>query len=141
MLAMAQLFRNHAAAVPTPLTCTCSVHSFDKRFAEAAPELAAAYKPPEYFDDDLFGLLEGRRPDWRWLIVGGARSGSAWHKDPNGTSAWNATLRGRKRWLFFPPRTTPPGVRPSADGLDLVAPLSIAEWTSVLKSIFVRPSI
>ena len=103
------------------------MYLFDKRFAEAAPELAAAYKPPKYFDDVLFGLLEGRRPDWRWLIVGGARSGSAWHKDPNGTSAWNATLRGRKRWLFFPPRTTPPGVRPSADGLDLVAPLSIAE--------------
>eukprot|EP00629_Pelagomonadales_sp_RCC1024_P005998 CAMPEP_0119262142 /NCGR_PEP_ID=MMETSP1329-20130426/1959_1 /TAXON_ID=114041 /ORGANISM="Genus nov. species nov., Strain RCC1024" /LENGTH=459 /DNA_ID=CAMNT_0007261755 /DNA_START=91 /DNA_END=1467 /DNA_ORIENTATION=- len=106
------------------------LYLFDKRFAEVAPELAAAYEPPAYFDDDLFGLLDGPRPDWRWLIVGGARSGSAWHVDPNRTSAWNATLRGRKRWLFFPPKVTPPGVRPSADGLDLLAPLSLAEWAA-----------
>ena len=108
------------------------LYLFDKRFGEAAPELLDAYAPAPYFDDDLFGLLDdegdAKRPDWRWIIVGGERSGSAWHKDPNGTSAWNATLRGRKRWLFFPPKTTPPGVRPSADGLDLVAPLSLAEW-------------
>ena len=108
------------------------LYLFDKRFGEAAPELLEAYTPAPYFADDLFGLLDddgdARRPDWRWIIIGGERSGSAWHKDPNGTSAWNATLRGRKRWLFFPPKTTPPGVRPSADGLDLVAPLSLAEW-------------
>ena len=43
------------------------------------------------------------RPDYRWLLIGGLRSGQSWHKDPNNTSAWNLTLRGRKRWLFFPP--------------------------------------
>ena len=108
------------------------LYLFDSRFGEAAPELLEEYEPACYFGDDLFDLLseEGaeRRPDKRWIIVGGARSGSAWHVDPNGCSAWNATLRGRKRWLFFPPSVTPPGVRRSADGNDLVAPVSLAEW-------------
>ena len=42
---MAQLLRNHAAAVPTPLTCTCSVHSFDKRFAD--PRAPVNRKPTQ----------------------------------------------------------------------------------------------
>ena len=28
-------------------------------------------------------MLEEERPDWRWLIMGPARSGSAFHVDPN----------------------------------------------------------
>ena len=72
--------------------------------------------------------LASTRPDYRWLLIGGARSGQSWHKDPNGTSAWNLTLRGRKRWLFFPPNVTPPGVFPSADGRDFVTPYALAEW-------------
>jgi hypothetical protein len=28
-------------------------------------------------------VLEEERPDWRWLIMGPARSGSAFHVDPN----------------------------------------------------------
>jgi hypothetical protein len=36
-------------------------------------------KVPTYYDDDLFDLLgdnrSGQRPDYRWLIVGAARSG------------------------------------------------------------------
>jgi hypothetical protein len=94
-----------------------------------------AYEPPAYFRDDLFSLLEasssdgapGVRPDYRWLLIGGLRSGQAWHKDPNGTSAWNLTIRGRKRWLFFPPKVTPPGVI-LGDGDDFVTPVSLAEW-------------
>jgi hypothetical protein len=103
------------------------LYLFDKNFAKTAPELAALFEPPEFFRDDLFSHLRNR-PDYRWLIIGGARSGSAWHKDPNATSAWNATLRGRKRWLLLPPHSTPPGVRPSVDLLEVVAPLSISEW-------------
>jgi hypothetical protein len=38
----------------------------------------------------------------RWLVAGGARSGSALHTDPVG-AAWNALLVGRKRWLMSPP--------------------------------------
>ena len=68
------------------------------------------------------------RPDYRWLLIGGLRSGQSWHKDPNGTSAWNLTIRGRKRWLMFPPHITPPGVRRSADCQDFVTPISLSEW-------------
>jgi hypothetical protein len=87
------------------------LYCFDPTFARSAPELLEAYEVPAYFRDDLFSLLEasGARPDYRWLLIGGLRSGQSWHKDPNGTSAWNLTIRGRKRWLFFPPNVTPPG--------------------------------
>ena len=80
---------------------------------------------------DLFQLLgEGSRPDHTWLIVGPARSGSVFHIDPNATHAWNACIRGRKRWIFYPPSQSnpPPGVHPSPDGDHVALPLSIGEW-------------
>jgi len=70
------------------------LYLFDKRFGDAAPELLEAYEPPRWFADDLFAFLE-ERPDWRWLIVGGARSGSAWHRDP--LAAGVASLRDALR--------------------------------------------
>lgn len=100
---------------------------FDKFFADTAPELADDYAVPRYFADDLFDLLipkhgsrdarttgeagavEGRRdaktsgsprPANRWLIIGPKRSGSTFHIDPNGTSAWNALVRGGKKWVM-----------------------------------------
>jgi hypothetical protein len=33
------------------------------------------------------------RPDYRWLIMGPARSGSSFHVDPNCNFAWNATIQ------------------------------------------------
>lgn len=95
---------------------------------------ACPYWDPERVDDkvvghDLFGILgEGRRPDHTWLIVGPKRSGSAFHIDPNGTHAWNAAICGRKRWIFYPPGVTPPGVHPSKDGDEVALPLSLGEW-------------
>ena len=43
------------------------------------------YWAPETFGEDLFSVLGDERPDSRWLIVGPARSGSTFHKDPNAT--------------------------------------------------------
>jgi hypothetical protein len=48
--------------------------------------------------------------------------------DPNATHAWNATIVGKKRWIFYPPGVTPPGVFPSRGGDSVVMPISIGEW-------------
>jgi hypothetical protein len=98
-----------------------------------APDL---HRTCPYFDPlrvgsthDLFGVLgEGKRPDHTWLIVGPRRSGSVFHIDPNATHAWNANIVGTKRWIFYPPGITPPGVYPSGDGDQVALPLSIGEW-------------
>ena len=78
---------------------------------------------------DLFQHLGAmQRPDHTWLICGPQRSGSSWHVDPNGTHAWNAAICGRKRWIFYPPGVTPPGVFPSSEGDSVAMPISIGEW-------------
>jgi len=122
------------------------LYLFDRSFAEKmaitvgdassslpSPTTAAAYSPPSCFgvDQDLFSVLGPLRPAHRWLIVGPARSGSTFHKDPNGTCAWNGVLRGRKYWIMFPSSSSlppPPGVFVSADQSEVTSPLSIAEW-------------
>jgi len=90
-----------------------------------------SYWIPECFGEDLFAVLGEDRPDDKWLIVGPARSGSTFHKDPNATSAWNAVLRGSKYWIMFPSNSStppPPGVYVSEDQSEVTSPLSIAEW-------------
>ncbi|KAL9082708.1 MAG: hypothetical protein Q9165_008807 [Trypethelium subeluteriae] len=90
-----------------------------------------SYWIPHCFGEDLFSVLGEQRPDCRWLIVGPERSGSTFHKDPNGTSAWNAVLRGSKYWIMFPSSSSlppPPGVYVSSDQSEVTSPLSIAEW-------------
>ena len=67
-------------------------------------------------------------PAFRWLILGPDRSGSLFHIDPNCTHAWNAVIRGRKKWIMFPPGVTPPGVYPSESGADVRQPISLMEW-------------
>mmetsp|Transcript_33836 Transcript_33836/g.88848 ORF Transcript_33836/g.88848 Transcript_33836/m.88848 type:complete len:486 (+) Transcript_33836:103-1560(+) len=104
------------------------LYVFDPRFGEKVPELAADYTTPEFFAEDLFSVLGEGRPNYRWLIIGAARSGSTFHVDPNGTSAWNATITGAKKWIMLPPGVPPPGVHPNEDGSEVTAPVSLAEW-------------
>ncbi|WQF77851.1 Putative F-box domain, JmjC domain, F-box-like domain superfamily protein [Colletotrichum destructivum] len=109
------------------------LYLFDKKFAEkmeikVGAEEGAAYWKPECFGPDLFELLGEERPAHRWLIIGPERSGSTFHKDPNGTSAWNAVIRGAKYWIMFPPTASVPGVYVSQDSSEVTSPLSIAEW-------------
>ncbi|KAI8287763.1 hypothetical protein K4K60_012056 [Colletotrichum sp. SAR11_57] len=109
------------------------LYLFDKKFAEkmgikVGHEEGAAYWKPECFGPDLFELLGKERPAHRWLIIGPERSGSTFHKDPNGTSAWNAVIQGTKYWIMFPPTAQVPGVYVSSDSSEVTSPLSIAEW-------------
>lgn len=93
------------------------------------------YKKCPWWDPDgphghdlLQHLGANERPDHTWLVSGPKRSGSVFHIDPNATHAWNACLVGRKRWIFYPPGTNPPGVFPSEDGDEVALPLSVGEW-------------
>ena len=81
---------------------------FDRDFAVKCPQMEEEFCVPEYFSDDLMGLLGPDRPDYRWLIIGPRRSGSSFHVDPNANFAWNATIHGSKKWVLYPPSSPPP---------------------------------
>ncbi len=68
----------------------CPLYLFDRSFVEKmgiqiGEYPNSSYWRPECFGEDLFGALGSQRPDSRWLIIGPARSGSTFHKDPNAT--------------------------------------------------------
>ncbi|XAR69838.1 hypothetical protein NMG60_11001573 [Bertholletia excelsa] len=104
------------------------LYLFDPKFADKIPRLGSEYEVPAYFKEDLFHVLGNERPDYRWIIIGPAGSGSSFHIDPNSTSAWNAVIKGSKKWVLFPPDVVPPGVHPSPDGTEVACPVSIIEW-------------
>ena len=133
------------------------LYLFERDFAKKIPNLEADYDVPTYFKSpegeepqkqqdegkndgqnertnhahgkDLFRLFgSSARPDYRWLICGPKRSGSIFHIDPNQTNAWNVAVKGRKKWIFYPPNCNPPGVVSSEDGADVTVPISTGEW-------------
>ena len=65
------------------------------------------YQVADIFNaDDLFQYIDAsHRPPFSWFLVGPTGSGSPVHTDPAGTSAWNALLKGQKRWVLFHPST------------------------------------
>ncbi|KAL3895225.1 MAG: hypothetical protein SGCHY_004829 [Lobulomycetales sp.] len=94
------------------------------------------YAIPDYFTDDLFSLVgERRRPPYRWIVAGPARSGSGIHIDPLGTSAWNALISGYKRWVLFPPATAKEQVNPPRLAKDHEA----STWFAKVYPLFQTP--
>ena len=116
--------RDDPGAVPRALRVPLS-----KYLQYAKDDSGGADFPWYGFEDDLTGerLALARGEDWdvpffckedaydtsaearhvfprnTFFIVGGARTGTNLHVDPNCTSAWNSLLCGRKRWALFPP--------------------------------------
>ncbi|KAF9436077.1 hypothetical protein BGZ76_004895 [Entomortierella beljakovae] len=99
------------------------LYLFDKKFGERCQGILEDIEVPPYYREDFFGMMGEKRPDYRWLIIGPARSGSTFHKDPNATSAWNAVITGSKKWIMFPPHILPPGS-------EVTSPVSLMEWFS-----------
>ena len=89
------------------------LYLFERDFA-SHERLSDDFSVPSYFNSDLhpgtdlFRVFGKSRPDHRWLIVGPKNSGSIFHIDPNMTHAWNAAIRGRKKWIFYTPHAAPP---------------------------------
>ncbi|CAG8546309.1 6878_t:CDS:2 [Funneliformis caledonium] len=104
------------------------LYLFDKEFCDKCDGIIDDFSIPEYFEEDFFNIFGENRPDYRWLIIGPARSGSTFHKDPNSTSAWNAVITGSKKWIMYPPDVLPPGVFTSDDEAEVTSPVSIMEW-------------
>eukprot|EP00392_Amoebophrya_sp_AT5.2_P015753 g15969.t1 len=139
-LAQWKAYADHVTSDETPLFV------FDRELNKKCPELRnvargkklSSYSSSTPLYRDLFDVFETTssggggyekyRPDNRWLLVGSAKSGSKWHKDPNLTSAVNLTLCGRKKWFFLPPSVQPPGVVQSEDGAEVCQPVSLVEW-------------
>lgn len=111
------------------------LYIFDSSFGELAPQLLSHYDVPSlrlFPEDMMSGLGRQMRPAFRWLVIGGPRSGTPWHWDPHGTSAWNVLLAGTKRWFLYPPGFDVPGVFTERDAggrpVSFASPMSPSQW-------------
>ena len=68
-----------------------------------APELCLDYKPDLVFENWFEDLPFYIKPKVKFIFIGSKNTGTTLHQDPINSSAWNALIKGQKKWYFFPP--------------------------------------
>ena len=116
-------FTKYVSSVEGGLVDDAPLALYDSQFhLDERAVLVKDYTVPTCFSQDLFALLDENetdsetsdtndkdkeetvsRPPYRWILIGGARSGTGLHVDPVGTHAWVTLIQGAKRWVLFPP--------------------------------------
>jgi histone arginine demethylase JMJD6 len=85
-------------------SCNRPLYLFDPTFESDCNGILADYEIPKYFEDDLLSVVDvDCRPNYRWLVAGPKLSGVGMHSDPLHTSAWNALIVGKKKWIMAEP--------------------------------------
>ena len=87
--------------------------------------------PTLFRSDDLNVLGADMRPSYRWLLIGSSGSGTPFHVDPFGTSAWNYCIKGKKLWIMYPPCEIPPHNNEiDRDHRDVLREIEPLKWIS-----------
>lgn len=80
------------------------MYLFDSTFESDCPQLVSDYLPFTLSAKEAISELPKHcRPNYRWFLVGPRFSGSAMHKDPIFTHAWNTLIVGKKKWVLVSP--------------------------------------
>ena len=80
------------------------LYLFESGMTGETSSLRGDYCIPDLFPDDYLNLAgTENKPPHKWFCIGPKRSGTTVHRDPLGTSAWNAVTHGVKRWVLFEP--------------------------------------
>ncbi|KAK6027905.1 JmjC domain protein, partial [Ostertagia ostertagi] len=116
------------------------LYIFDGKFGRrhATMDMVNDYEVPPYFRGNLFEAFGSykRKPLFRWIVIGPARSGTNIHIDPLGTSAWNALIHGHKRWVFIHPDAPRDLVRIPKDQRGIHAKEAVTWFSTVYKRIY-----
>ena len=70
----------------------------DWHFAAEFPALKA-YETPRYFCSDWLNEMDR----FRFIYIGPRGSWTPFHADVYGSYSWSANVKGRKKWVLFPP--------------------------------------
>jgi|EP00945_MAST-04E_sp_MAST-4E-sp1_P006899 hypothetical protein len=77
---------------------------FDESISENCPELLKNFTVPKYFAQDLGYMMYNNGPynGHPSLFIGPRNSKCGLHVDSSSSNFWQALLKGRKKWYFYP---------------------------------------